>query len=204
MADNREMLIRPGRASAAEVAAGQVVRITDVDGQQVSDFIAFSGPGWQERLSTAETVAFSRGSARIGKGTVLYSSLRRPLLEVTADTVGVHDATYGSCSPEFYAFYLGDPGHPSCRAAFAEALRLHGIGDAEMPAPVNFFQDTRADADGTIVYSPAAGRAGDYVELRALQDCLIAATACPCDISHGSVPSVNGAAPTPILLSLLP
>lgn len=198
------MLIHPGWACAAEIVAGQVARIADVNGQQVSDFIAFSGPGWRERLSTAETVAFSRGSARIAKGTVLYSTLRHPLLEVTADTVGVHDATYGSCSPEFYAFYLGDPGHPSCRAAFTEALRPYGIGDADLPAPVNFFQDTRAGADGTIVYNPAAGRAGDYVELRALQDCLIAATACPCDISHGKVPSINGAAPTPILLKILP
>lgn len=199
----QEILIPPGQAHAGHIAAGQVLRIIDVEGQQVSDFVAFHGAGWRERLSTAETIAFNRGSVRIVKGSVLYSNLRRPLFEVIADTVdGVHDLTYGSCSPEFYDFYVSDPAHPSCRAAFAEALGAYGIGDGDLPAPVNCFQDTRAGADGAIGYRPGAGRAGDYIELRAIEDCLVAATACPCDIAHGSTPSVNGAAPTPILLRL--
>ncbi|MHB1430765.1 MAG: DUF1989 domain-containing protein [Streptosporangiaceae bacterium] len=111
-----------------------------------------------------------------------------PLFRVTADTVGVHDLTYGSCSPEFYAFYLGDPQHPSGRAALAGALESYGIDDIDIPAPVNIFQNTPAGPDGRITYQTVAGPAGDYLELRALRDCLIAATACPCDIARGQHP----------------
>lgn len=68
---------------------------------------------------------------------------------------------------------------------------------------MNIFQNTPVGPDRRVTYQAAESRAGDYVEMRALRDCLIAATACPCDIARDSVPSVNRAAPTPILLRLL-
>ncbi|MHB1430764.1 MAG: DUF1989 domain-containing protein [Streptosporangiaceae bacterium] len=51
MTASREIVIQPGQAAAVEVHAGGVIQVVDAEGEQVSDFVAFTGPKWRERLS---------------------------------------------------------------------------------------------------------------------------------------------------------
>jgi uncharacterized protein YcgI (DUF1989 family) len=69
-----EMLEARGR-TAFPVDRGQTVRVVDVDGQQVADFVCFRRPGH-----------------------LLLSDRCWTLMTISADTCGLHDLLAGSCS----------------------------------------------------------------------------------------------------------
>jgi uncharacterized protein YcgI (DUF1989 family) len=50
---------------------------------------------------------------------------------------------------------------------------------AHLPDPVNFFQNTPVASDGSIARLTSVAKPGDKVVLRALQDMLVAGSACP-------------------------
>lgn len=113
-------------------------------------------------------------------GDYLYSNDNNRMLRIRRDTVKVHDMTFMSCNPGFYD-ELGLRGHRSCAENLAEAMREAGYGERvgrlELPDPLNFFQNTPNYSLKGINTS----RAGDFIELEALMDCLVVASACPFD-----------------------
>lgn len=87
----------PARTGAAiEVHAGDTLRVIDVAGEQICDFFAFNAADIDETLSATHTRTQNLG-LRLGIGAVLYSNLRRPMFELIADTVGVHDLLVAPC-----------------------------------------------------------------------------------------------------------
>ena len=77
------------------------------------------------------------------------------------------------------------------------AVEPYGLEYLDIPDPINLFQSTRPKADGTIDYQPAATKAGEYIALRALMDCLVAISACPFD-GETDGKRVNGLKCTPL------
>jgi len=174
----------PARGGVAfEVARGGRFRIVDVDGQQVSDLVAFAAPDHAERFSPGNTRKLN-GAIKISRGGVLYSTRCRPLLAIAEDTVGEHDLLFSSCSAYDYRvrFGLTEP-HPSCLSILGEVLAPHGIGEAMIPDPFNVFQHSVIGPDGRLTTEAPRSRAGDYIELVAEADCLVALTACPQDMN---------------------
>jgi uncharacterized protein YcgI (DUF1989 family) len=105
---SRTVLVKARTAIAFEVAAGQRFQVIDVEGQQLSDLVACLCQHHTERPSQANTRKLN-GAAKLHKGHALYSTRRRKLLSLTADTVGEHDIL--SCSAYDYRvrFGLEDP-----------------------------------------------------------------------------------------------
>lgn len=52
-----------------------------------------------------------------------------------------------------------------------------------MPQPVNLFEKTTVQPDGTLTWHPAASRWEDHVQLRTELDCLVVVSACPYDLA---------------------
>lgn len=135
-------------------------------------------------------------------GDVVYSSARRGLLLLEADTSpGGHDTLCAACCPARYAL-LGlpaDPPHDSCAANLRAALaglgleyRVGGgtgpgLAAAAMmtPCPLNLWMrmDVAGDVAGSMTWRPPSSAAGDWVVLRALLDCVVVLSACPMDVS---------------------
>jgi hypothetical protein len=193
----RETLVKARSGIAFAVPGGARFRIVDVEGKQVSDLVVFLAGDLAERFSPGNTRKLN-GALKIGKGGVLYSTRCRPLLTITEDTVGEHDLLFSSCSPYDYRvrFGLTTP-HASCLAILAEVLAPHGISEAMIPDPLNVFQRTVITPGFRLETDEPLSRAGDYVELRAEQDCLVALTACPQDRN-----ACNGWNPTAIRVVL--
>ena len=102
----------PARHGAAlEVPRGLVLRVIDVEGQQVGDFVCFNRDDLGERYSPQNTVLFNR-TIYPKVGAVLVSDRGRPMMRLIADTVGVHDLICGSCSEEYYRSRLELHGAP--------------------------------------------------------------------------------------------
>ena len=165
----------PARLGAAlEVARGLVLRVIDVEGQQVGDFVCFNRDDLCERYSPQNTVLFNR-TIYPKAGAMLVSDRGRPMMRLIRDTVGVHDLICGSCSEEYYRNRLDYTGpHRSCRSNLAESLSPWGIGLEDVPFSLNFFMQWPVQPDGAV---------RPYVDLLAEMDVLAANSACPSDIT---------------------
>ena len=179
-----------GRAIA--VAAGTTVRITDPDGHQIGDMFAFDAADPARWLSTGATRAeHSRLFPPVGGAFV--TQFHEPILTLLADTSpGVHDMLYPPCSPALYASAGVEGYHPSCRENFERAASDAGIPIAPVPDPVNLFQNTPPDGEGTLVVGPAASAPGDHVLLRAEMDVVLVLTACSYDLSDANGDACTG------------
>jgi uncharacterized protein YcgI (DUF1989 family) len=114
------------------------------------------------------------------------------------DDVGRHDFSFAACDERRYRLDFGVADHPNCLANLTQALQPYGFEWWRVPNPVNLFQNTPVQPDGTFGRGPAQSKAGDCVELLALIDLVVAVSACPQDLTE-----VNGRNPTSIGLQVL-
>jgi uncharacterized protein YcgI (DUF1989 family) len=149
-----ELLVPGGYGRAAKAPAGALVTIVDLHGQQAGDFVAVAVADVTEGLSGVETRRHVL-SLYIKTGDRLISSRGRPMFEVVADTIGVHDYTVPACDPTRYEVDFGVVGHRNCLENMAEALRRFGVDILEVPEPFNLFQSSPVIAGGrTAVIDP--------------------------------------------------
>jgi uncharacterized protein YcgI (DUF1989 family) len=179
--DTGQLVIPAGHARMWRMHAGQRVTITQTQGNQVGDLIAFNAADLTEFLSPAHTRRCINRYL-VGKGHTLYTSHREPILEIVEDTVGVHDILAAACDPYRYRRDFGVENHRSCRMNFVEALAPLDIPDWRVPDPVNLFQNSPVLPDGTYTSAASTAGPGDYVTLLAHMDLIAACSACPQDL----------------------
>lgn len=182
--------VSAGTARAVKLTAGQTLRIVNVAGRQVADFIAFAANDFRETLSTVHTLV-SLGRLFPTAGDRLRSNRRRPIVEIVRDDTGRHDVLIAACDPWRYEYDFGIRGHRNCSDNFLEALRPYGIERSRLPQPVNWFQNMHYRPDGTVEFRESLARPGDRVVLRALMDVVAAVSACPMDLNPISGYRVN-------------
>ncbi len=174
----RAITIPPQEGIAFKLLKGQRLKVIDLEGGQVADFLAYRADDITERLSTGVTID-NNGSLYIGEGDFLYSNKYNPLLEIVEDTVGAHDLLHPACSPDMYRVQYNIKGeHPSCYSNFLNALREYGLTGKDIVTPFNIFMNTRVTAGGQVEVKAPLSRARDYLVLRAITDLLVAVTAC--------------------------
>ena len=174
----------PSSGVAFRLAEGQRLRVTDPEGEQVSDLMAFAdgpgGPDPGEWLSSGRTFDYEE-SIRVTTGTRLWSNRSRVMLAVEEDTCGVHDFLLTPCSPEMYCLLYDLPeghGHPSCLINLADALGPYGMDRDRVPTTLNLFMNVPVRPDGSLSVEPPTSRPGDHVVLRAEMDLVVGLTAC--------------------------
>jgi uncharacterized protein YcgI (DUF1989 family) len=116
-------------------------------------------------------------------GDVLVTNRYRPILAIVADTSpGGHDTLIAACSRAMYAHAGAGEGHANCADNLAHALEGHGHVLPFTPSPWNLFMLAPVADGRTIDYVRPTSRPGDYVEVEARMDCLMAFSACPDDV----------------------
>lgn len=175
---------------------GERLRISDPQGGQSGDLVAFSQDG-RERLSNGRTFDYG-GKIYVSTGDVLWSDRSHPMLTILDDQVGRHDFLYSACSAEMYRIQYGATGdHANCNDNLGAALRELGIDPEPLPTPLNVFMRVDVAADGRLVFAPPQSRAGDAIVLRAEMDLAIALSSCPASTCNG------GAPPRPLAFEIL-
>lgn len=171
--------IPQGRATMIDFDRGQRLRIINHLGQQVVDTWVFARGAGTEFLS----MEHNRGKLYklfFEPGDTLISNLRRPLVEIVADTSpGRHDTLCSSCDSGSYEEYGQGKNHPNCRANIVNAFADRGMPLPVVPCPWNLFMDIPVTAAGALSDRPSSAKAGDYVELRALCDITLVCSPCP-------------------------
>jgi len=185
MAETDNIIVPAKSARAFDVGEGERFRIVAPDGPQVGDAVFMDQHDHEETYSSDLTVYFNQllGTGDLWQVKTLYS--RPPgikeLLTVTEDTIGHHyPLAGGMCSQLLYEIRDDDPDHPNCADNLLAALNDHGVGVSKVPEVFNIGMNVSVSEDG-FSYNPPEFGAGDYIELRAERDLVVALSACPND-----------------------
>src|SRR5262247_803117 len=181
---------------SGRVAAGQTLRIVDLEGRQAVDFLCYSAADPSERYNAADSLKLA-GALFLTTGHGLYSDMGRRLFTIVADTCGRHDTIGGCCSAESNQLRYSVTDTPSCRQNFLRALEPFGLGKKDIVANLNWFMNVPVDPDGTMGIVDGLSKPGDYVELRAEMDVLAVISNCPQTRNP-----CNGFNPTPIRVTV--
>ena len=179
--DNRHLA--PQTGTAILLRRGQVLRITDPEGEQVSDPVAFAKQDRHEWLSSGRSIDYAN-SIYLTTGHVLYSNRSNPMLTILKDTVGRHDFLLTPCSPEtFKIIYHHQGHHPSCFENLTMSLAKFGVSPDSIPTTFNIFMNVMVSPNGELQIAPPCSKAGDCIEFHAEMDLIVGITACAAEMS---------------------
>lgn len=177
--------LEPQTGTGLRLGRGQVLRIIDPEGEQVSDVVAFSAADASEWLSSGRSLDYNN-TLYLTTGHVLYSNRSNPMFTILEDQVGRHDFLLTPCSPEtFELLYEDHEGyHPSCFENLENGLAPFGIAGDDIPTTFNAFMNVEVTPSGELDIGPPLSKPGDYVELRAEMDLIVGVTACSAEKSN--------------------
>jgi uncharacterized protein YcgI (DUF1989 family) len=165
-----------------------------VEGQQVADVILLNRHDLKERLSIRYSLTLNAQS-NLTTGHTLYSIDCNPLATIVGDSVGRHDWGGAFCSEPLNRLRYGAAGTPNCRDNFARVLAGYGFEKADVTdgCNLNLFMNFEVRPDGSRGVGLPFSAAGDYFDLRAEMDLLVAVSACPQELNP-----CNAYNPTPV------
>jgi len=177
--------IEPRSGAALRLNAGQVLKVIDPRGTQVSDLVAYAAADPREVISNGRTFDYEETIA-LTTGHSLWSNRSNVMLRIVEDTVGRHDFLLTPCSEAtFRHFYPEHPVHRGCFGNLAEALAPYGIESDAIPTAFNLFMNVPVAEDGSLKVDPPTSNAGDFIRLRAEMDLIVGLTACSAYASNG-------------------
>ncbi|KAL8717286.1 MAG: hypothetical protein Q9225_005458 [Loekoesia sp. 1 TL-2023] len=196
-------VIEARKNKAITVKKSQSLKLINTHGKQVIDFFAFALDSDLKPLPATTLNFLSMQHTRSGNmrltpkvGEKLFNNLRKPLFTFEEDTSpGVHDTLAPACDLERYRL-LGVQGHhDSCAENLHMALERCGYPFPRdiTPAPLNLWMNVPVQDGGALAFVEPVSQKGDFVVLKAEENCLVVCSACPQDITpvngHGLKPS---------------
>jgi uncharacterized protein YcgI (DUF1989 family) len=176
--------IDPQSGCGFRMKQGDVLRVIDPHGEQVSDLFAFAAGNPSCSLSSGRTIDYA-SKIYFTTGDVLWSNDSRPMFTILRDDVRRHDFLLTPCSQEMFKILYKHRGHhPSCFENLVKAFAPFGIGPERISTTFNIFMRVDLSPDGTIAVRPPLSKPGDAIELRAEMDLICGLTACSAEGSN--------------------
>ena len=173
---------------AFSVRRGQILRVTCVEGAQTADFNAFALDDPAEHFWSGRTRTVQGSHLTVGDRLWGTEPKMRPMFTIIADTVdhrplphnaASHDLLYARCSARSWELQTGEKDHANCNSNLTRALAEAGFPPAPVHDAFNIFMTTGVDDDHRLFYREPDAKVGDYVELYAEIDTMVAISACP-------------------------
>lgn len=178
-------IIQKQSGAAFTIKKGQLLKVIDPQGEQVSDMVLFNAADKREKISSGKTLDFEE-NILITKGDFLWSNRSNTMMEILEDTNGRNDFLLAPCSPEtFQIMYKNEEYHPSCFENLHTNLAKFDIEPDDIPTAFNIFMNVQFDLNGKISVDPPLSKAGDYVLMEAKMDLIVGLTACSAEDSNG-------------------
>lgn len=177
----------PRTGTALEIKKNQVLKIIDIEGEQVADVFAFAAADPSEWLSSGRSIDYAN-TIYLTKDHILYSNRSRPMFTILADAVGRHDFLLTPCSREtFEILYDNHVHYSSCFENLSASLAEFGIAPDMISTTFNAFMNVRVAADGSLSIEAPLSKAGDFIMLRADMDLIVGITACSAPKSNNGI-----------------
>jgi len=180
------MNIIPPRSGVAFILQkGHRLTVTDIQGEQVSDFVCYNLHDKDEYLSSGRTIDYAE-TIFLTRGHPFYSNRSNIMFDMIEDTVGRHDFLLTPCSADTFRIIYGhELPHRGCFGNLSEALGAYGIRPDSIPVCFNIFMHVTVDGEtGKLSVLPPKSKAGDHVTIEAKMDLLVGMTACSAEMSN--------------------
>lgn len=172
------MKLAPQTGVAFGVLRGQEIRVMDPEGQQVADLFCVDAQNRADALSSGRSIDYNE-TVYFTTGHMLFAHSGNPMLEIIADSCGIHDFLVTPCSLQM--FRMLDPKceyHPSCEENLIRAFAPFAISPMVITTTFNIFMNVPIRAQGKITVETPGSKAGDFVRFKAKRDLIIGLTAC--------------------------
>ena len=184
---------------SAEMKQGQIIRITATT---TVDFVFFKLQNLRERFDQARTKVYNM-TLFVTAGHKLMGRDNQHMMTILADgfSDGTHDLQKGMCSGyrfqlakqegrlgEYYPRQISEIPDHGCYENLSKALAAYGVIPEDIPSPFNLNQHMKIDGvTGKMAHTQVRPQSGNYMDIRAEMDLLVALSACP-DLAVGGKP----------------
>jgi uncharacterized protein YcgI (DUF1989 family) len=188
----KEWIIPAKEYSAFTIRRRQTLRFVDIEGKQVPDLVCFNERDLTEDLNMGNSLLLNK-RRELREGDVLYSVICNPMMTISGYSNEESYAYGPMCSEELNRIRYGVPGTRNCRDNFALALAPYGFNRRQIPNAFVPFMRVEVEPDGSMEIKEPTSRPGDFYDLRAEMDLLVAVSNCPQERNP-----CNGFKPTPM------
>lgn len=168
-----------GYMRARTLEPGQILRIIDVEGQQVPDVLLYD-PRNLKNCSSMSNSLLKAKAWKLTTGHVIYAKMGEAMVTIVADTVGDHVSMGGFCNGSVNEMRYGIEGTHSCRMNLVASMSAYNLGPLDIEdgifAP---FMNMQYQPDGSCSIAPPTSGPGDYIEFRAEMPLIAAISNCP-------------------------
>ena len=180
-----QKLIPPRSGVAFILKEGEQLKVTDIEGEQVADFVCYNLHDKKEYLSSGRTIDYAE-TIFLTKGHPFYSNRSNIMFDILEDTVGRHDFLLTPCSAETFKIIYGHTTpHCGCFGNLANALKAYGIEPDNIPISFNIFMHVTVNGDsGKVNVLLPKSKSGDYIIIKAKMDLIVGLTACSAEMSN--------------------
>lgn len=171
---------------AGKIMRGEALRVLNASGTPGVSLFFWSAEDTSERYNSADTIKV-QWTAELRKGRVLFSDMGRPLFSLVEDTSGSHDTVVGGSTPLSNERKYGDADLRSTTENMLLAASKFGLGARDIAPVLTLFAPVFHGEDGRMAFKPGVVQPGDFVDLRADMDLLVAVSNCPHPLSPDEV-----------------
>ncbi len=157
---------------------GEALRLLNTSGTPGVSILMWNADDTSERYNAGDTVKV-QWSAELRKGRVLFSDMGRVMFSIVEDSCGAHDTLAGGSTPDSNAHKYGDASLRNTRENLVLGAGKHGLARRDVGPVITFFAPVAVDAEGRFVWRNDIVKAGDFVDLRAEMNLLVAISNCP-------------------------
>ena len=177
--------IEPRSGTAFILKKRQRLMVTDIQGEQVADFVCYNQHDTAEYLSSGRSIDYAE-TIFLTKGHSFYSNRSNIMFEMIEDSVGRHDFLLTPCSADTFRIIYGhiNP-HQGCFGNLGKALEPYGIMPDNIHISFNIFMHVTVDGQtGKVEVLPPKSKAGDHIIIEAKMDLIVGLTACSAEMSN--------------------
>lgn len=158
---------------------GEALRLVNTGGTSCISLLAWSAADTSERLNHADTIKV-QWAASLRKGRVILSDMGRVLFSIVEETTGgAHDTLAGCSTAATNEARYHTTTLRNTRDNFILAAGKLGLDRRDVHPCISFFAPVNVDAEGRFQWDASRRRAGDFIDLRAEMDVLVALSNCP-------------------------
>ena len=173
-----KQIIKAQTGKAFRLKKGEVLKVTDLEGEQVSDLFCFSEENLTDALSSGRSIDYNE-TIFLTTGHRLYSNSGNVMLTILEDTCGRHDFLVTPCSLQMFQMISGNSNyHPSCLNSLSSNLKEFGIAESAITTTFNIFMNVPVSEDGKISVQAPKSKTGDFITFKAEMNLIVGLTAC--------------------------
>ena len=172
-----QFILQPVSGKALPVYKGEILRITQIEGEQCVDFNCFNLDDYKEYMSVGH---MRREAFHPQAGQFIWSNppRYRPMMKIlTMPKSCVANSLAARCSAVLFESHFGLDDHPNCQDTLAEAIGEYGLTPDDTHNSLNLWMNTEIDHIGYYTVRNTGG-AGDFIDLLAIMDVLAVPAIC--------------------------